>query len=451
MTSLSRNAEARVRAAPLPPQRYGLGIVLRKPYPSAQDILRAGSAVFRRGEALERHVTWDALPGRLLRHLEERVAVDTLTAAHVLRSERVALLRLDGVQTLALRPLSSPGTVETLLLDVAPGAQITITEGSTEHLADTATVPDGVRLPEGGVRSSLVLLTVGEGATVRWTRIVHGLPGPSFLEHSIVLEREAVLELATVLVGSDMLREQTQVVLGGPHASARVSTLFVGAANHQCDLGMTAIHDAPQTTSDLRARGVLTGRSQAVVRGLIRVEEHAPQSDGYQRCDTILLSRTAEVDPIPILEILTDDVRCTHGVTTGHLHPDHLFYLRSRGLSEAQARDVLVEGFLAGALTAFPESTRVAILDAVRATLHDPGTVPAFAGSLSLRQSFGRQAGRQPGEEGEAGAPRSSQREGGQASDGFRPPPAGGGPFRAPRASARGASHGSKNLYAPDS
>jgi Fe-S cluster assembly protein SufD len=104
-------------------------------------------------------------------------------------------------------------------------------------------------------------------------------------------------------------------------------------------------HAAPHTTSDETYKGVLDGRGRAVFNGRVVVHKHAQKIDAGQKNDNLLLTKLAEVDTKPELEIYADDVTCSHGATIGQLDQDALFYLRSRGVEENKARDLLTFAF----------------------------------------------------------------------------------------------------------
>jgi len=104
-------------------------------------------------------------------------------------------------------------------------------------------------------------------------------------------------------------------------------------------------HNAPHTTSDLLFKGALRDQSRSVWQGMIYVAPGAQKTDGYQANRNLVLSKAARADSIPGLEILADDVRCTHGATVGQLEEEHIFYLMSRGMPRAEAEKVLVDGF----------------------------------------------------------------------------------------------------------
>ncbi len=107
---------------------------------------------------------------------------------------------------------------------------------------------------------------------------------------------------------------------------------------------------APDTTSDFAFKGALRDRARTVWRGMIRVEPEAQKTNAYQENRNLILSDKAHADSIPGLEILANDVRCTHGATIGQVDRDQLFYLMARGLSRAEAERLIVRGFFADIL-----------------------------------------------------------------------------------------------------
>ena len=123
-------------------------------------------------------------------------------------------------------------------------------------------------------------------------------------------------------------------------------------------------HDAPHGTSRQTVKNVLAGRSRGVFQGRIEVARHAQKTDGYQMNQALLLSPDAEIDTKPELEIFADDVKCSHGATVGELDAEQLFYLRSRGIPDAEARSILVRAFLAEALDAVSHDAARAVLEA---------------------------------------------------------------------------------------
>lgn len=124
--------------------------------------------------------------------------------------------------------------------------------------------------------------------------------------------------------------------------------VFAGRRDDQIDLDLSSIHRAPATKGRIAVRGILRERASARVRGLIKIEKKARGSEDFFEERTLLLGGEARVEVLPYLEIEADDVRASHSAATGVIDQDQLFYLRSRGLSEKQATDLLVAGFLDG-------------------------------------------------------------------------------------------------------
>src|SRR4029079_35767 len=128
---------------------------------------------------------------------------------------------------------------------------------------------------------------------------------------------------------------------------AKVTGAYAPHARQHVDFHTLQEHGAANTTSDLAFRGILADRSSRVWRGVIKADRGAQQTDAFQECRTLLLSKKAHADAIPGLEILADDVRCTHAAAIAQIDKEQLFYLRSRGLPEPRAQRLVIEGFMA--------------------------------------------------------------------------------------------------------
>jgi Fe-S cluster assembly protein SufD len=129
-------------------------------------------------------------------------------------------------------------------------------------------------------------------------------------------------------------------------------------------------HIAPNTTSDFAFKGALRDQATTVWRGMIRVEREAQKTNAYQENRNLLLSPKAHADAIPGLEILANDVRCTHGATLGQVDREQLFYLMTRGLSRPEAERLIVRGFFQDVLDRIElEPVREALADALEARI----------------------------------------------------------------------------------
>jgi Fe-S cluster assembly protein SufD len=115
-------------------------------------------------------------------------------------------------------------------------------------------------------------------------------------------------------------------------------------------------HKAPHATSDLLYKNALYGQSRSIFSGLIIVDEGAHYTDAYQTCRNLLNSNEAEATSLPGLEINADQVKCSHGATSGPISDEELFYLKARGISDSESRKLIIEGFLAGVVERFGNS-----------------------------------------------------------------------------------------------
>jgi Fe-S cluster assembly protein SufD len=168
----------------------------------------------------------------------------------------------------------------------------------------------------------------------------------------------------TLNLGARLSRTEVRTQLSGPGAIAHLNAAQILAGSQHSDFTTVIGHIAPGCTSRQTVKNVLTGRSRGVFQGKIEVARHAQKTDGYQMNQALLLSPYAEVDCKPELEIFADDVKCSHGATVGELDAEQMFYLRSRGIPDAEARSILVRAFLAEALDAVTDKTIRGRLDA---------------------------------------------------------------------------------------
>jgi Fe-S cluster assembly protein SufD len=167
--------------------------------------------------------------------------------------------------------------------------------------------------------------------------------------------RDGVLDWVVVGFGSGNGRVRTETLLAGEGGEAKVTGAYAPHGRQHIDFDTSQEHGAPNTTSDLAFRGILADRSSAVWRGIIKVDPGAQQTDAFQECRNLLLSKRAHADAIPGLEILANDVRCTHAAAVAQIDREQLFYLRSRGLGEAVATRLVIEGFMAELVERFEQ------------------------------------------------------------------------------------------------
>jgi Fe-S cluster assembly protein SufD len=195
--------------------------------------------------------------------------------------------------------------------------------------------------------NSVVELSVGQAATLRYVN-TQDISEKSwiFATQRAQVERDGRLDWAALGFGSGGGKVRMDTKLAGPGSEARVTGGYAGGPGQHLDFDTTQEHAAPNTNSDLAFRGVLAAGSTAVWRGMIKVDPGAQQTDAFQESRNLLLSTEAHADAIPGLEILADDVRCTHAAAIAQVDKEQLFYLTSRGLDPAGAKSLIIEGFL---------------------------------------------------------------------------------------------------------
>jgi len=166
-----------------------------------------------------------------------------------------------------------------------------------------------------------------------------------FGRHKAWLERDSELDWVIGGFGSKRGKVWIENDLVGPGATSRVTGAYFADGDQHLDYDTFQEHAAPNTESDFAFKGALRERATAVWRGMIRVEENAQKTNAYQENRNLLLSDESHADSIPGLEIMANDVRCTHGATLGRIDREELFYLMARGLSRAEAERLIVRGF----------------------------------------------------------------------------------------------------------
>ncbi len=192
----------------------------------------------------------------------------------------------------------------------------------------------------------IVEIHVGPAASLRFVELQSlGNNTWNITHERAQVERDASLDWIFGAMGSRLTKNFSDLDLIGTGASGRMSGFYFTDGQQHLDHDTQQNHLAPHTTSDLLFKGALKGNSRSVWQGMIYVAPGAQQTDGYQANRNLVLSPAARADSIPGLEILADDVRCTHGATVGKIDPELVFYLRSRGIPMDEAERLVVEGF----------------------------------------------------------------------------------------------------------
>lgn len=207
--------------------------------------------------------------------------------------------------------------------------------------------------PDGAVylETAVTEVVAEEEATVDYTRLELASPAAfHFGALDARLAPSASLTAHSIALGGRLARSEIGVALEGEGAACTLDGLYLVSGNQHLDTYTLVDHVRPHTTSAQLYKGILDDQGEAVFNGRVIVRQQASKADALQRNRNLLLSKQAAVTSKPQLEIYNDDVRCTHAATAGQLDPEALFYLRSRGASEHEARVMLTLGF-AGEVT----------------------------------------------------------------------------------------------------
>lgn len=221
----------------------------------------------------------------------------------------------------------------TLELDLAANADLTVVEHHCGAHAYVATNVSVIRLDAG--------------ACLRHVKVQDESRDAFHLADSAVeIGRDASYERFILSVGARLARDEVHTSLNGQGSSVRLLGAYAGRDEQHLDHTTHIDHTVPNTTSHEVYKGVLDDRSRGVFQGGIRVMQDAQKTAGHQLNKALLLSRRAEIDSKPALEIYADDVICSHGATAGEIDEDALFYLRARGIDATAAKNLLVQAFL---------------------------------------------------------------------------------------------------------
>ncbi len=222
---------------------------------------------------------------------------------------------------------------------------------SLNYIQETNSVGDS---SEPSLAGENLEIFVGPNANLQITELQkYGSGVWSFGHKKALVERDGNLEWEIGALGSALCKHFVSLDLIGKGADGRVSGMFYADQTQHLSYNTLQRHLAPRTTSDLLFKGALNGKSRSVWRGMIYVAPGAQHTDGYQANRNLLLNSGARSDSIPGLEILNNDVRCTHGSTAGKIDQEQLFYLLSRGIARKEAEQLVIRGFFSDVLSRF--------------------------------------------------------------------------------------------------
>ena len=251
------------------------------------------------------------------------------------------------------------------------GKTLVILEEGAEAtlMAETASTA----IDAGGFHCGSIELIVEKGARLRYVNLQNWGSGVWHFAHQMGhVAAGANLQWTIGALGSRLAKVNQHVALTGQDAEAQVNgVMFTQGKQHLC-YNTHQHHQAAYCQSDLLYKAALQDLSRTVWRGMIKVDEGAQRTNAYQRNDNLMLTTTARADSIPGLEIEADDVRCTHGSTSGRVDDQQLFYAMTRGFTRKEAVRMIVTGFFQQVFDRITiESVREALGEAIGQRVRD--------------------------------------------------------------------------------
>lgn len=260
----------------------------------------------------------------------------------------------------------------------------TLDDGSVDMTHLLVVIEDGAeatfmsecRSREGdasGFHCGGIELVQGAGSNLRFVNLQDwGDKVWHFSHQKAIVERDSNLQWTIGALGGKLAKVNQHVELVGPGATSQVNGTMFAERNQQLTYNTLQHHVAPNCRSDFLYKTALQDRARTVWSGMIKVDKNAQKTDGYQRNDNLLLSDRARADSIPGLEILADDVRCTHGSTSGRVDEELIFYACSRGFTRNEAIRLVVTGFFQQIFDRVTiESVREALGEAIARRVRD--------------------------------------------------------------------------------
>jgi Fe-S cluster assembly protein SufD len=221
---------------------------------------------------------------------------------------------------------------------------VIVDEGARATVIDRVTSPDLDGTVAASTATELVVMPGGELehiSVIDW--------GAGVRHHAQITtsaHKDARVRSVVVSLGGDVVRVEATAVASGPGSDSRALGLYFASGDQHFEHRVVARHEAPQAYSNLLYKGALKDRAHTVFFGNLVVPPGAPGTDAYQTNRNLVLNEGARADTIPFLEIATAEVKCSHAGAVGRVDDEHLFYLQSRGVSQDEAKRLIVLGFL---------------------------------------------------------------------------------------------------------
>lgn len=264
----------------------------------------------------------------------------------------------DGLIILATKGTTTSKPIHVLHVTTAgqqliqPRDLFMLHEGATVEVIIEGVTPSGA---EESTATSLVNSiresVVGEGANLTIHLLQNEAKGPAHIGlDAVTIAAKGRFSIDTTTLNGSLVRNEVNVALAGPEAHAELNGVYVLNGTTHCDNHTYIGHDVPDCTSDEMYKGIVADKATGVFNGKVYVKQDAQRTRAYQSNANILHGDDAKVYSKPELEIYADDVKCSHGCTIGRMDEQGLFYLRSRGVSEAEARRMMAHAFMTDVL-----------------------------------------------------------------------------------------------------
>ncbi len=246
----------------------------------------------------------------------------------------------------------------------APHVAVFLGQGAR---ASVVTRMGGAQDGEGLLCNAAVDLRLADAAGLTYCEVQEMGPRDIYVRHArAVVGRDASLHHVDAEFGGRFAKTRIDCSLDGAGADARLDGVYYCGAGQHMDLRTVQNHRSPHATSRAYYKGAVASGGRSIFQGLIEVAEGAAGTDAYLTNRNLILGETGRSDSIPTLRIGNNDVKCSHGSTTGKLSSEELFYLESRGLSTLDAREMLVIGYFEDLLGSAPEGYRDQTLATIR-------------------------------------------------------------------------------------
>ncbi len=383
-TALARTAAEEALGFQLPNRRMedwrwtDLRQLIDKPYPPRQkveatpaDVERLLASSLFSGVAATRMVfvngEYDAKHSRQANAFVESTAElsDPVNLMNLAFATDGARLRIEG-------NVDTP--IELVFISTDAAARTVATRNVIEIADDASATIIETHLGEGSyLASSVMEIRIGHNARLDRIKVELESHDAVHLAHAhVVVGRNVTFRDFTLTTGARLNRQNGTFRFIGEFADAKVAGAYLLAGKQHADTALIVDHEVPNCASRELFKCVMDDHARGIFQGKVIVRRGAQKTDGKQSSHALLLSETAEFDAKPELEIYADDVACGHGATSGDLNHDHVFYLKSRGIPEAEAKALLIAAFVGEAFdTVHHDGIRTALEDFAARWLSD--------------------------------------------------------------------------------